>query len=314
MCVVDPHGSNKSESNKSRVSQQSTEPHSSRIHPQSQRSRSLRSHSIQSESSNPYASTQSSASRTSSYLKAKATETVAKVAAAEANLQTELEAKQVEEELELLQLKQKEQVMAKKRQITELRLRAELEAEKVQQVYEDALSQQHEDEIRGSLMRPPSRASLSLHSANRVTVTPLKFPIREEVKVPQFPRDSTTTTMLPQQVHDLGKVMADAIRKSMAKAMTMTHTHIAKPSVFSGDALEYPDWKIAFEGLIGSCPYTPLQKLHILRDFVKGNAKEAIKGYFKLVANENAYQDAITTLDKEFGCEELVEECFLDQL
>jgi len=68
----------------------------------------------------------------------------------------------------------------------------------------------------------------------------------------------------------------------MAAAMTMQANHLLTSDKFTVDSLEYADWKLAFDGLIDSCLYTDLQKLHLLRECVDGDAKQAIRGYFSV--------------------------------
>ena len=57
----------------------------------------------------------------------------------------------------MLELKQKEEVFAKKSQIAEIELRAKVDAERAQQeVYERALMQNQEEEVRDSMLHPPT--------------------------------------------------------------------------------------------------------------------------------------------------------------
>ena len=90
-------------------------------------------------------------------------------------------------------------------------------------------------------------------------------------------------------------------------AIAMNQSHLAKSAVFSGDPLNYKDWQIAFDGLIGACPYTPLQKLHLLQEYISGEALECVKGYCN-VQYPNAYQVAIDALANESRRDKLIEE------
>ena len=96
------------------------------------------------------------------------------------------------------------------------------------------------------------------------------------------------------------------------------HMHISllappEPSVFSGDPLEYADWRVSFDSLIDSKRGSAIEKLHRLRKYVDGDAKEAISGYFRQQTS-SAYQDALDTLQEEFGNNNLVEDSFRDKL
>ena len=266
-------------------------------------------------------SLQSGRSHTSSYYKTQATKAAAKVAAAEARLEAELKAKQAEEELEILQRKQQEEVLAKKRHIAEIKLRGDVEAGKAQQrAFEDALEQQQDEDLRSSMLRPPTRSHQQVGSTNErmkpsiLVDNPVaaKADIESPLTTDQLLQSqmSSNPAALAQNISD---VIAKTVGESMATAITMNRNHIPAPAVFNGEPLEYTDWRIAFNGLIDSCPYTPLQKLHLLRQYVSGDAKECIKGYFTL-KKPNAYQVALNALEEEFGSHEIIEETFMEKL
>ena len=86
-----------------------------------------------------------------------------------------------------------------------------------------------------------------------------------------------------------------------------------EPSIFTGDLIQYADWRVAFDSLIDSKSGSPIEKLHQLKKYVEGEAKEAISGYFRLQTT-SAYEDALKTLHEEFGRDDLVEDSFRDKL
>ncbi|XP_067945305.1 uncharacterized protein [Watersipora subatra] len=111
--------------------------------------------------------------------------------------------------------------------------------------------------------------------------------------------------------------MTESHPAEVAKAIT-DHMHISliappEPGVFTGDPLQYADWRVAYNYLIGARAGSPIEKLHRLRKYVDGEAKETISGYFRL-QTEDAYQEALQTLDEEFGRPDLVEDGFRDKL
>ena len=266
---------------------------------------SIRSKSSQSQS---LYSAHSASSRNSSYFRAKATEAAAKAAAAEVKLRANLEAQQVEDEIKVLE---KRQQLAQ-RHITELKLRGEVEAAQARQAaYESALIDENADHARNTLFRPPSKA------VSERSVAPLQTSALGPIKSVQIKSQPTSDFPPHDQTHDIQSThIAQEISQSVAKtigesmasaAIAMNQSHLAKPAIFSGDPLNYKDWQIAFDGLIGACPYTPLQKLHLLQDYVIGEALECVKGYCNL-QDPNDYQVAIDALANESRRDKLIEE------
>ncbi|XP_067949642.1 uncharacterized protein [Watersipora subatra] len=110
-----------------------------------------------------------------------------------------------------------------------------------------------------------------------------------------------------------GDYQASHLAQEITEHMHVSLLAPAEPNVFSGDPLEYADWRVAFDSLIDSERGSPIEKLHRLKKYVSGNAKEAICGYFRL-QTKGAYEEALATLHEEFGREDLVENSFRDKL
>lgn len=100
-------------------------------------------------------------------------------------------------------------------------------------------------------------------------------------------------------------VLADAI----SSALNMSRLPPPEPFIFSGDPLQYTDWVVAFESLIGSRRCSVVEKLYYLKRYVSGKAKEVVNGYF-LLQSEDAYQKAKSALQKRFGDSYTVSEAF----
>ncbi|XP_067945301.1 uncharacterized protein [Watersipora subatra] len=207
-------------------------------------------------------------------------------------------------------------MILKRRHIAELKLQAEVEAGKAQQrAYENTLEQEQETYMRNSLLRPPSKASQlralgsspDVGSQAQVSRIPMltQSLTNQPIKLEEKPDISPTV--------DLSTTIAKAVGESMAKAMTMERADIPKPEVFDGDPLKYNDWQISFAALIDMKPYSAIEKLQLLKEFVSGEAKEAISSFFSLNSND-AYQEALDMLHSEYGADEMVEEKFKDRL
>ena len=64
-----------------------------------------------------------------------------------------------------------------------------------------------------------------------------------------------------------------------------------EPGVFSGDPLHYPSWKSAFHALLESREFLPSERIHYLKLYLTGTAKETVESYFMLMTDD-AYEDA----------------------
>ena len=105
----------------------------------------------------------------------------------------------------------------------------------------------------------------------------------------------------------------DNIAKVFADAINLSKLPVPEPSVFSGDPLEYPAWSSSYHTLIGNKNIQPGEKIHYLRRYLDGEAKECVEGMF-LFNTETAYQKALELLDKRFGSDFAISEAFRDKL
>ena len=90
------------------------------------------------------------------------------------------------------------------------------------------------------------------------------------------------------------------IVKVLAENQSYNRLPVPEPGIFRGDSLQYPSWIRAFETLIESKAIRPDEKIHFLRKYVAGEAREAIDGLM-LLNSEDAYQKTKEMLSKRFG-------------
>ena len=86
-----------------------------------------------------------------------------------------------------------------------------------------------------------------------------------------------------------------------------------EPGIFTGDPLKYAEWKSSFATLIGEKNIPDEEKIHYLKRYIGGEAKEAVEGFF-LMNSENAYEDAKALLDERFGDQFVITNAFRDKL
>lgn len=103
------------------------------------------------------------------------------------------------------------------------------------------------------------------------------------------------------------------LAKTLADTVSLSRLPPPEPMVFSGSPLKYPEWKAAFAVLIESKSIPPGERIHYLRKYLSGEAKDAVEGTFYF-DTEDAYQEAKDILEERYGNTFLVAEAFRDKL
>ena len=100
---------------------------------------------------------------------------------------------------------------------------------------------------------------------------------------------------------------------SLARAIASSRLPVPEPPVFTGDPLLYQDWLFSFQSLIENRGVPPSEKIHYLKRYLGGAAKEAVSGFFML-RSDRAYDRAKEILEKRFGDPFVVSEAFRTEL
>ena len=77
--------------------------------------------------------------------------------------------------------------------------------------------------------------------------------------------------------------------------------------------LKYPGWKCSFETSIDQKNIPPIERIHYLKKYLGGYAKEAVEGYF-LLTTVDSYDEARALLEERYGDLFLVANAFRDKL
>lgn len=105
---------------------------------------------------------------------------------------------------------------------------------------------------------------------------------------------------------------AEALRE-VTQALAVSRLPIAEPAIFSGDPTQFIDWENQFDLAVGTKPISDVEKLHILRKYLAGRAKDAVAGFF-LIPDAAAYASARKVLKVRFGHPSVVTNAFRDRL
>ncbi|XP_035525621.1 uncharacterized protein LOC118333908 [Morone saxatilis] len=127
------------------------------------------------------------------------------------------------------------------------------------------------------------------------------------------PTSSLALSPTPQAVINTSNESTAELVKVLAGALNGNRIPVPEPSVFSGDPLQYNDWKISFETLIGQKNIQDKEKIYYLRRYVSGQAKKALDGYF-LLGTESAYIAAWDILEERYGNPFTIAKSYRDKL
>ena len=304
--------------------------HTSSSHPPGSIHHSVNSRSVR--------SLVSGSSRASSRIRAMQLESKVKAAA----LKKKLEASKATQALE-------QKALQISMAIEQSKIQAELD---VAEAEEQVISQAMEEEEVSSLFNPPSQRGPVItspgHDLTNQPPQPIIIPqnntaathvqTNHNIGVPplELSQPSQSQTPAPQLVHlspdtsfhspivqgpvavsplHIGSSAPDqqAFATTLAQAIHTIKLKPAEPSVFYDNPLEYLDWKVAFEGLIESGSYNPLQKLALLQQYLGGKAKRVVANLFQ-IGTEEAFQEAKRKLNNKFGKTNILTEAYRSKL
>ena len=282
-------------------------------------------------------------SSSSVILRLRASEAAAKAAELEAQLLTEKQTRQIEQQLSKLESTKRE-----------LKLQGELEAEKRKAaIFQQAMIEEEQLES-GLLLRPnsnPARATHTLsdipderapqpseleacihanqqrlESKSRVHFATTHLQMSEldsdddlelpptvgtpQVKPSEFA--SPVVSALSSSQHSAANnasSVTNGLAEAISSAFNMARLPPPEPFIFDGDPLKYPDWIFAFDNLIDNKRCGVIEKLHYLKRYVSGRALAVVEGYF-LLQSQDAYQRAREDLRKRFGNPFIISEAF----
>ena len=123
--------------------------------------------------------------------------------------------------------------------------------------------------------------------------------LQEVPTIPYFP-----PVMETQQ-----RGIAEAIAEGMEAARLPT-PHL---TVFSGNPLDWPTWKVSFETVIEKRTMNSNEKILYLLQYLSGAPKKIVEGY-QFLKTADAYTEAKKTLEKRFGHPSVVAEAFRRKL
>jgi len=124
---------------------------------------------------------------------------------------------------------------------------------------------------------------------------PLNCRAPEFVPVVQNKPDPNANSKLeidPHHLHDLFS--------SFSNLVHVSRLPIPEPGVFTGDPMQYPSWRKAFQTLIEGRNIAPADRIHYLQRYLKGDAFDCVQSLL-LNPSDESYHEAMALIDKRFG-------------
>ena len=90
------------------------------------------------------------------------------------------------------------------------------------------------------------------------------------------------------------------LAKSLADQMSLNRLPPPEPNIFSGDPIQYPAWKAAFNMLIDGKSLPPGEKIYYLKRYLGASVRQVVENYF-LLSTEDSYEKARALLDQRYG-------------
>ncbi|XP_077381716.1 uncharacterized protein LOC144021358 [Festucalex cinctus] len=210
----------------------------------------------------------------------KRAEAAAELAAQEAEYEVLLEEEKQKEMIQLLEEKKKMALETQKRELENIQAKTNIRSARARlMAYDQEIKSEGDEHI--------------IADSSRVVQRPATFPI-------QVPKSNMVSTS-PTQSDIL--YLAQALQDSVA----MNRLPMPEPSTFTGDPVHFIEWKASFNALIDKKNISPADKLHYLKKYVEGPARNALDGIFYR-NDSDAYKDAWERLNQRMCINQYIQE------
>ncbi|XP_070410207.1 uncharacterized protein [Nothobranchius furzeri] len=126
-------------------------------------------------------------------------------------------------------------------------------------------------------------------------------------------KEVPVTAINPPYVTTPSGTDISSLTRVFQDSLALNRLPAPEPFVFSGDPIQFIEWKAAFTSLVDQRSITPAEKLYYLKRYVGGPARQVLDGTFYRSDNE-AYQDAWKKLNHRFGQPFVIQRAFRERL
>ncbi|XP_042596033.1 uncharacterized protein LOC122139888 [Cyprinus carpio] len=104
-----------------------------------------------------------------------------------------------------------------------------------------------------------------------------------------------------------------SLAQVIASSLSMNRLPVPEPTTFRGDPLQFTDWRMTFIALIDRKPLPPSEKMFYLKNYLAGEARKAVEGFFYR-DSESAFNGAWKVLQDRYGNPFIIQKAFRDKL
>ena len=100
---------------------------------------------------------------------------------------------------------------------------------------------------------------------------------------------------------------------NLISQLRVSRLPLPEPAIFSGDPLQYASWKQAYDVLMEHQSIPDRDRFFYLKKYLRGQPLEFVEG-FSLIDNDEAYNQAMSALQKRYGDPFIISNAFRDRL
>lgn len=284
-------------------------------------------------------SSNSSRRSTSSSLRQKAREAQAEEEGKRAKLAALQEQQRQEEDLAELQFQHQQELQRRKSEIERTKLQGEIAADqRRREVLEQAATEEEGPTLhRPPIQHPSTEEEITTYQPRPTPRTGPRPAIRkrsppyyqpEDTGTPDEPYTGPVHMVAQPTVQQISSIMIPrdnsvhssstqsdhlALANALMEVMKESKLPPPEPFTFTGDLLQFADWKTSFYELVDRRRGGPAEKLALLKSYLSNEIKESISGYCTM-GTLSAYQDALASLEEQYGDPYLIGGAFTSKL
>ena len=164
--------------------------------------------------------------------------------------------------------------------------------------------------VRPSVLRPSVTSFSPLYA--QTTMPTLSTPLYSATTTSFSPLQAQTT--MPTSSTPLySAVNSHSITEAITESFQAARMPPPNLSVFTGNPLDWPTWKSAFETVIEKRATNPSEKILYLLQYLSGVPRKVVEGY-QFLSSPDVYQTAKNISEKQFGHPSVVADAFRRKL
>ena len=127
--------------------------------------------------------------------------------------------------------------------------------------------------------------------------------------------DPLAVPFAPNSKHaeDLSQNHGENVIALLHDSLALSRLPAPEPSVFTGNPLQYYQWKLSFQALIDNKRLSSEEKMFYLQRYLGGSALKAVEGFFYSMSADS-YRGIWKVLDERYGHKFRVQEAFREKL